>query len=177
MSLVSPKSAGGYDAGMEIRVEPALDALEAVPLYDAIGWVRYTADLPRLRRAFAASTVILTARADDGELIGLARALSDGETVCYVQDIAVHPAWQRHGGGRALMTEMLKRYGHCPFFLLSTDPPGSTEAVKSHPFYRSLGFVIHEEQDLVAFGLPVERQSRPAHDIHRATEARSSAKE
>lgn len=157
-STHSPTNGKRYAAGMKIQSEPTLDALAAVPLYDAVGWVRYTADPARLRRAFAGSTLILTARADDGALIGLARAISDGETVCYVQDILMHPAWQRHGGGRALLTELVKHYGHCPFFLLSTDPPDSTEAVKSHPFYRSMGLIPHEEQNLVAFGLPIERR-------------------
>ena len=143
---------------MKIDFEPSLDVRAAAVLYDAVGWVRYTADLDRLRRAFAGSTAILTARSDGGELVALARALSDGETVCYVQDLVVLPAWQRRGAARALMDELLRRYGHCPFFLLSTDPPGSAEAAKSHPFYRSMGLVTHEEQGLVAFGLPVERQ-------------------
>lgn len=162
---------------MKIQSEAALNPNEAVPLYDAVGWVRYTADVARLRRAFAASTLILTARDDDGRLIGLARALSDGETVCYVQDIVVHPDRQRCGAGRALMSEMLLSYGHCPFFLLTTDPAGSKEAVKSHPFYRSMGLVTHEEQDLVTFGLPVERQLPPVSAVHQHVDSRSAVAE
>ena len=126
-------------------------------LYDSVGWVRYTRDLDKLERAFAGSTLILTARDDHGRLVGLARVVSDGETVCYIQDFLVLPDEHRRGIGRSLMAELRRRYGQCPFFLLSTDSPDSTEARKSHPFYRTMGMITHEEQCMVAFGLPIDR--------------------
>ncbi|HVK26502.1 MAG TPA: GNAT family N-acetyltransferase [Actinokineospora sp.] len=142
---------------MKIDTEMSLPVEEAATLYNAVGWVRYTKDLDKLRRAFDGSTLILAARSDDGVLLGLARVISDGETVCYVQDFLVMPESHRQGVGRALMAELRRRFEQCPFFLLSTDPPGSEEAVKSHPFYRSVGMIPHEEQKLMAFGLPVDR--------------------
>ncbi|WP_436498677.1 GNAT family N-acetyltransferase [Actinokineospora sp. HUAS TT18] len=142
---------------MKIDTELSLPVEEAATLYNAVGWTRYTKDLAKLRRAFDGSTLILAAREDDGTLIGLARVISDGETVCYVQDFLVLPECHRRGVGRALMAELRRRFDQCPFFLLSTDPPGSEEAVKSHPFYRSVGMIAHEEQKLMAFGLPVDR--------------------
>lgn len=147
---------GSTVAAMEIAVEMSLCPGEAAEIYDAVGWSRYTRDLAKLGRAFAGSTLILTAR-DMGRLVGLARVISDGESVCYVQDFAVLPGEHRKGIGRLLMHELRNRYGRCPFFVLSTDAPGSAEALKSHPFYRSMGLVPHEEQHLVAFGLPVDR--------------------
>jgi GNAT superfamily N-acetyltransferase len=142
---------------MIIHVEMSLSPREAAVLYTSVGWVRYAQDLEKVERAFAGSTLILTARDADGRLAGLARAISDGETVCYIQDFLVAPDRHRRGIGRALMVELRRRYDRCPFFLLSTDPAGSVEARKSHPFYRSMGFITHEEQRMVAFGLPVDR--------------------
>jgi hypothetical protein len=57
------------------------------------------------------------------------------------------------GIGRHLMAELLHRYRHCRAFVLSTDPAGSPDAAKSHPFYRSLGLAPYDELGLAAFGL------------------------
>jgi GNAT superfamily N-acetyltransferase len=142
---------------MRIDVDMSLSPREAAVLYDLVGWLGYTSDLDKMGRAFAGSTLILTAREDDGRLVGLARVVSDGETVCYIQDFVVLPDEHRRGIGRSLMAELRRRYDQCSFFLLSTDPPDSAAARKSHPFYRAMGMITHEEQRLVTFGLPVER--------------------
>ena len=126
---------------------------EVVDLYDAVGWTAYTKDPDRLLRSLTASHTVLTARGENGALIGLARTVSDGETICYLQDLLVHPDMQRRGIGRQLLAEALHRYRHCRSFVLSTDPAGSPDAAKSHPFYRSLGFVPYAELGLAAFGL------------------------
>lgn len=130
---------------------------EVVDLYDAVGWTAYTSDPDRLVRSLAASHTVLTVRDEDGALIGLARTVSDGETICYLQDLLVHPDMQRRGIGRQLMADLLHRYRHCRSFVLSTDPAGSPDAAKSHPFYRSLGFVAYEELGLAAFGLAAKQ--------------------
>lgn len=148
----------GFDGivrGMKIEAEMSLGPSEAAVLYDAAGWVAYTRDLEKLGRAFAGSSLILTARDGSGELVGLARVVSDGETICYVQDLLVRPDVQRSGVGRALMAELRRRHESCSFFVLTTDSAGSDDARKSHPFYRAVGLIPHEEQRLTAFGLPV----------------------
>jgi GNAT superfamily N-acetyltransferase len=126
---------------------------EVLDLYASVGWTAYTNDPDRLVRSLSGSHTVLTARAEDGALLGVARTVSDGETICYLQDLLVRPDAQRRGIGRQLVRELLRRYRHCRSFVLSTDPAGSAEAATSHPFYRSLGFVPYEEQGLAAFGL------------------------
>ncbi|WP_305784472.1 GNAT family N-acetyltransferase [Symbioplanes lichenis] len=140
---------------MRIAAEAGLDRAEARDLYAAVGWHSYLDDLDRLVRGLAGSHTLLTARADDGRLLGLARTVSDGETVCYVQDVLVHPGAHRQGVGRALMEELKHRYAHCRFFVLSTDRAGTEGARSAHPFYRSLGLIPHEEQEMAAFALPI----------------------
>ncbi|WP_067504689.1 GNAT family N-acetyltransferase [Actinoplanes sp. TFC3] len=140
---------------MQITAVPGLPADEACALYNAVGWQGYTKDPELLVRALTGSHLLLTARDERGRLAGLARTISDGVTVCYVQDLLVHPDFQRRGVGRLLMEELKKRYEHCRFFILSTDAPGTSGALTSHPFYRSLGLIPHHEQDMTAFGLPI----------------------
>ena len=140
---------------MRIAVEDNLSQDELLHLYGSVGWVGYTKDPDKLSRSLAASHLVLTARDAEGQLRGLARTISDGETVCYVQDLLVNPESQRGGVGRLLMEDLLRRYDNCRFFILSTDHADSADAWKSHPFYRAMGLIPHEEQGMAAFGRPV----------------------
>ena len=130
-------------------IPPASDALA---LYASVGWSAYTSDPARLERSLTGSHLVLTARDDDGALVGLARTVSDGESICYVQDILVAPTVQRSGIGRALLEEIGQRYGHCLFLALTTDAAGTGDASSSHPFYASMGFQRHADLGLAAFG-------------------------
>ena len=56
-----------------------------------------------------------------------------------------------------LMEDLQQRYRDCLFFILSTDHADSADAEKSHPFYRAIGLIPHEEQGMAAFGRPVKR--------------------
>lgn len=137
---------------MKITSDAAPSPDEVLALYTAVGWTAYTRNPERLGRSLAGSHLVLTARDDDGTLLGLARTVSDGESVCYLQDILVHPGAQRRGVGRALLQEVQERYRHCMFLALSTDAEGTADAAASHPFYRSLGFRPHSHLGLAAFG-------------------------
>jgi hypothetical protein len=55
------------------------------------------------------------------------------------------------------MEDLQGRYRNCRFFLPSTDDAESADARKSHPFYRAMGLIPHEEQGMAAFALPVKR--------------------
>lgn len=111
---------------------PGLD--ELVSLYDSVGWSLYTAEPTVLAAAVAGSSFVVTARID-GVLIGLARAVSDDASICYLQDVVVHPRTQRCGVGRALVTDVLARFRHVrQKVLLTEDEPGQ------RAFYESLGY-------------------------------------
>lgn len=79
---------------------PATD--ELVDLYQSVGWTAYTDDPATLVAAINASFCVLTVRSHAGKLIGLARTISDGHTINYLQDILVDPAHHRLGIGGAL---------------------------------------------------------------------------
>lgn len=73
-------------------------------------------------------------------LVGILRAVGDGASVLLIQDILVHPQYQRRGIGTRLMRSLLKRYETVYQLQLMTD---NTE--KTIAFYKSLGF--HPMQD------------------------------
>jgi len=86
---------------VDIEIVESVDTDELVDLYASVGWEAYASDPEELARAVAGSTWVMTAR-HDGELIGLARGLSDDVSIFYLQDILVRPEWQRRGVGRAI---------------------------------------------------------------------------
>lgn len=110
-------------------------ATETTDLYRSVGWTAYTSDPATLVRAITGSSYVVTARDADGRLIGLARAVSDDASICYVQDILVAPAAQRSGTGRAMVQAVLERYRHVRQLVLITDDEEGQRL-----FYESLGF-------------------------------------
>ena len=119
---------------MEIKEYKEYLEDEIQTLYAAVGWTAYTEDLPALERGFQNSLLVLAAY-EDGELIGLIRAVGDGATVVFVQDLLVAPQKQRRGVGTALLKAVLDRYSNVRQLLLTTDNTPKTIA-----FYKSLGF-------------------------------------
>lgn len=111
-------------------------------LYQSVGWFAYTRHMDQLVRGVARSTFVLTARNEQGKLIGLVRALSDGETIVYVQDLLVSPDHQRQGVGRALLLRLLHETKGIRQTVLITDDTASLRA-----FYESCGLTeAHDQQ-------------------------------
>ena len=109
--------------------------VELLSLYESVGWTAYTRDPELLTRAIRSSSFVVTARNEEGGLVGLARVISDDATICYLQDILVHPAFQGTGIGRALIEQVAARYQHVRQTVLITDnEPGQ------HAFYEAMGF-------------------------------------
>lgn len=115
---------------------------ELVELYDAVGWTSYTHDPDVLVAAVEGSTRVVTARYGE-DLLGLARVVSDGATIAYLQDVLVRPELQREGVGRALVVAALEPFAHCRQKVLLTD-----DEPRQRAFYTSLGFAeIREHGD------------------------------
>ncbi|MGW0860112.1 GNAT family N-acetyltransferase [Streptomyces sp. NPDC002690] len=148
---------------MRISEESVFDPEEILALYDSVKWTGYTRDVGKLCRGLTNSHLVVTARDESGALVGLTRTISDDESVCYVQDLLVDPAFHRQGVGRALIEHLKQRYAHCRFFLLSTDHESTPEGRNNAAFYRSLGFLSYEEKRMAAFGLPRVRPN--ANDV------------
>jgi GNAT superfamily N-acetyltransferase len=130
---------------------------ELVELYDAVGWTAYTTDPDVLLAAVDGSTRVVTARYGD-DLLGLARVVSDGASIAYLQDVLVRPELQREGVGRQLVQAALEPFAHVrQKVLLTDDEPGQRS------FYESLGYTElrdHGDGRLRAFvrfeGIPAD---------------------
>lgn len=130
---------------IEIKPYKTYDSDEVLALYGAVGWTAYTDRPEMLRQAFAHSLLTLSAY-DGGKLVGIIRAVGDGYSMVYIQDILILPGYQRRGIGTALMKEMLNRYEHVYQKALMTD-----NTTKTIAFYRSLGFTQVTDWDGTAF--------------------------
>ena len=119
---------------MNIKPYTRYEEEEILSLYRSVGWENYCRHPEMLKNAFGNSLCILGAYADD-QLIGLIRAVGDGHSILFIQDLLVRPDYQRRGVGSGLMEEMLRRYGHVYQIQLVTD---NTEKTKA--FYRTQGF-------------------------------------
>jgi GNAT superfamily N-acetyltransferase len=108
---------------------------EILDLYGSVNWQRYTEDPDQLIRALDSSDVVIAMEGDT--LVGLARAISDGETIVYIQDLLVRPSAQRQGVATQLMTWLLEPYSAVKQKILLTD-----DKEDQRLFYESLGFSI-----------------------------------
>ena len=113
---------------------PAFSDAEILSLYNSVGWTAYTKNPDVLFRAIKSSSFVVSAWSEGGKLVGLARAISDDATICYLQDILVHPDLHRTGVGRALFEQVLERYDHVRQTVLITDDEPWQRA-----FYESMG--------------------------------------
>lgn len=105
-----------------------------VSLYESVGWTVYANDPELLSRAVRNSLFVVTAWSEDGKLVGLARAISDDASICYLQDILVHPDFQGAGVGRTLFASITARFSHVRQTVLITD-----DERRQRAFYESLG--------------------------------------
>ena len=124
---------------MEIREYTTYNETEILALYASVGWTAYTEHPDVLRKGFENSMLTLAAYAGE-QFVGIIRAVGDGYTIVFVQDILVFPEHQRKGIGSALLQAVLDKYSHVRQIELATDNTEKTVA-----FYRSMGFMEMSE--------------------------------
>lgn len=118
---------------------------EILRLYTEVGWTAYTENMAALERGYRNSLLVLAAYEND-ELLGIVRAVGDGATIVFVQDILVFPARQRQGVGTALLQAVLDRFPDVRQIMLATDNTPKTVA-----FYKSMGFTDLSEIGCCSF--------------------------
>lgn len=87
----------------------------------------------KLVRAMLNSTHVISAW-DGNKLVGLIRALSDGETVAFLHYLLVDPAYQGHHIGDELMKRVLRYFENLLYVKTMPSDP------KTLPFYARYGF-------------------------------------
>ena len=119
--------------------------LEIINLYQSVGWTNYLERIDILEEAYANSLCVFGVY-DSDQLVGIIRAVGDGRTIVFVQDIIVLPKYQRKGIGTNLLNAVIDRYKDVYQIELMTD---NTEKTKA--FYRSVGFSASDDIGCVAF--------------------------
>lgn len=85
----------------------SVKSAEAAALYVELGWgtaERYSSE--RMRRSLAHCDIVVSARNGAGELVGIARALTDRAFDTKILDMIVVPEYQRQGVGIAMMRKI-----------------------------------------------------------------------
>jgi ribosomal protein S18 acetylase RimI-like enzyme len=114
----------------QVDLDPLLE------LYGSVGWTAYTDHPEWLQLAVEESSYVVTEWTGDGELVGLARALSDGHSIFYLQDILVRPEYQGRGVGSRLLADCLQAFAHVRQKVLLTDDEDAQRRL-----YERAGFV------------------------------------
>jgi len=130
---------------MEIREYKNFQLDEIVNFYRSVGWTNYLERINVLEQAYAGSLCVLGAYNSD-QLVGIIRAVGDGQTIVFVQDIIVLPEYQRKGIGTKLLKALMDKYKDVYQMELLTD---NTEKTKG--FYHSAGFTASDELGCVSF--------------------------
>lgn len=107
---------------------------ELKSLYQSVGWTSYLRHPDLLKKAYQHSLKAFAAY-DRSQLVGCIRAVGDGVSILYIQDLLVHPAYQHQGLGSRLMAEMLQCFPDVNQTVLLTDD--TEETVQ---FYEKAGF-------------------------------------
>ena len=130
---------------MEIREYGNFQLEEITNLYQSVGWTKYLERISVLEDAYAHSLCVIGAY-DNEKLVGIIRAVGDGLTIVFIQDIIIQPEYQRKGIGTKLLKAVMDKYSDVYQMELLTD---NTEKTKA--FYRSVGFSASDDMGCVAF--------------------------
>lgn len=118
---------------------------QVLRLYNDAGWLAYTEKPDQLMQALTHSLYLVCAY-EEGQLYGLLRAVGDGCTILYIQDILVMHTHRRAGIGRTMVEMLIQAYPQVRQKVLLTD-----ETPEMHGFYESLGFCSVGEMGMAAF--------------------------
>lgn len=117
---------------IEYRDTKVFTEKELQRLFLSVGWE--SGQYPgKLVRAMQNSTHVISAW-DNDKLIGLVRALDDGETVAFLHYLLVDPAYQGHHVGDELMKRVMRCFEHHLYVKIMPSDP------KTIPFYARYGF-------------------------------------
>jgi GNAT superfamily N-acetyltransferase len=94
-------------------------------------------DVPRIHGMLQHATLIITARDEQGLLLGVSRAITDYHYCTYLSDLAVDQAYQRQGIGRELIHRTHEAAGLATTLILLSAPQAST-------YYPHIGMSRHD---------------------------------
>ncbi|MGI5865212.1 MAG: GNAT family N-acetyltransferase [Myxococcales bacterium] len=124
-----------------------------VALYEAGGWwqesPQWRAVIPQMIRG---SFCFMVARSRDGRFVGMGRAISDGVSDAYIQDVVVLKEMRKRGIGRELVKRLAEYCAERGIGWIGLVAEPGTEA-----FYESIGFRALEGFKPMLYGTQRER--------------------
>ena len=116
--------------------ENKLTAQEFVYLTEVVGW-----GSPNIKQIEIAlkNTIYSISVEMNGKIIGMGRIIGDGARIFYIQDIVIHPDYQRIGIGTQIMEKLLNYIENLPFSSHNI-MVGLMSAKGKEGFYERFGF-------------------------------------
>ncbi|WP_414056062.1 GNAT family N-acetyltransferase [Macrococcus equi] len=106
------------------------DFEQMVKVYESVGWTGH--DIEKVRTIYENSSHIVIAK-HSNQVVGFARALSDGVFNAAIYDVVVHPNYQGQGIAKNLVQQLLEQFESLScIHLIST--------TGNEWFYKKLGF-------------------------------------
>lgn len=118
---------------------------EVISLYKSVHWNSYVMDSEKLKESYDHSLFKLAAY-HENLLVGMIRVVGDGISIIFIQDLLIHPEFQRRGVGTKLMKVVLEKYKTVRQKALLTDDRNAQKY-----FYRSVGLVPIQETKGICF--------------------------
>ncbi|HVN65565.1 MAG TPA: GNAT family N-acetyltransferase [Methanomicrobiales archaeon] len=129
------------EPGMELCVVTAWDPGEIVALFRSAGWWQDGRDDPSEIGGLIRGSLVFVVAVDraSGRAVGMGRAISDGVSDAYIQDLVVLPGFRGRGIGRAILGEVLAACRERGIGWIGLIAEGGSDE-----FYRRLGFGVDE---------------------------------
>lgn len=127
------------------KVNNSISVETLTELYKSVKWTGYTDHPEKMKQLLEGSYYYISAWKEES-LVGLIRSVGDGASILYIQDILVHPDFQRQGIGKQLMERLISDNSNIRQMVLITDDTKDTKA-----FYKHVGFKSIQDLDGVAF--------------------------
>ena len=125
-------------------VENIKNKREFNKLYEAVGWGRRE---DHIVEEGLSKTLFSISAYDEGEIVGYGRLLGDETMFIYIQDIMVHPDYQKQKIGTTIMNKLLDKISEykitSPELRVYVGPDHNKE-----DFYRKFGFITRKEAHL-----------------------------
>ncbi len=124
---------------IQFSLEPDLPATQFINLLarSTLSERRPIGEIETITAMLRNADIVLVARARDGLLIGVSRAITDYSYCTYLSDLAVDTAFQRQGIGRELVRRTHEAAGFHTMLVLLAAPQAKS-------YYRHIGMRAHD---------------------------------
>jgi len=132
------------ETGADVKAVTSWDTDEILALYRSAGWWHDGEDYPAEISGIIRGSLVFIVAVDrkSGKAVGMGRAISDGVSDAYIQDLVVLPGYRGRGIGKAILLRILEACRERGIGWIALIAEGG-----SGDFYRGLGFRV-EEGDL-----------------------------